>query len=82
MSNPIINVNPVEIIKKIEKVEIIEVKVIPFTRATIRVMLRDINDIYIDNRDLEMTSEEYLEWLNDDTYLINLILQKLNMIKI
>ena len=79
MSNPIIDVNPVEVLKVIEKIEIIEVKIVPFKSAIIKVMLRDINGIYIDNRELEMNTEEYLSWFNDDTYLINLILRKLNM---
>lgn len=81
MSQSVINVEPLDIIRKIEKVELAEIKVIPFTSAIIKVMLRDINDVYIDNRNLEMTTPDYLAWLNDDTYLVNWVLTQLNLTK-
>lgn len=81
MSKFIINVQAVDIIKRIEKVELTEIILTPFTGAFIKVMLRDINDVYIDNRNLEMNTEDYLKWHNDDTYIINWVLEKLNLSK-
>lgn len=81
MSNYIINVQPVNIVKTIEKIELTEIIVTPFTGAFIKVMLRDINNVYIDNRNLEMNTEDYLKWQNDDNYIINWTLEKLNLIQ-
>jgi hypothetical protein len=53
--------------------------IIPFTSATVSVSTFDQNKQYIYNRILTMTKEEYLNWNNNDIYLLNWICSKLGL---
>jgi len=45
--------------------------------ATFRVSLYDANDKYISNKYVIIEGQDYLDWGNDDQYVINFVAQKL-----
>ena len=73
------NVYPnITITKKIVRGVLRVSEYIPFIKATIMVVLFDENDKVIDNRCYVLDGEDFLNWGNDDKYLVNWIKNKLN----
>ena len=48
-----------------------------FTNASFLVLLLDENGLELGRQSVDLTTEEYLEWNNNDDYVINLIATKL-----
>jgi hypothetical protein len=48
-----------------------------FVDASFLVVLYDVNNIEVGRKIINLTNEEYLEWKNDDNYIINLITTRL-----
>jgi hypothetical protein len=65
------------ITKRICKAKIAVMRYIPFTSASINVLLYDENDIVIDTRGFVLDLPEFLDWGNDDKFLVNWVKQKL-----
>ena len=73
------NVYPnITITKKVVRGVLRVSEYIPFTKATILVMLFDENDKLIDNRVYVIEGEDFLNWGTDDKYLVNWVKNKLN----
>jgi hypothetical protein len=73
------NVYPnITITKKVVKGILRVSEYIPFVKANVAVMLFDENDKIIDNRFYIIDGDDFLNWGNDDKYLVNLIKNKLN----
>jgi hypothetical protein len=75
MSN---NIVPTEVVTKnvLTRFEINDVRLELFKKATLVVNLYS-DDKYVKTEVIELSNEEYLNWLNDDTYILNLVCQKL-----
>jgi hypothetical protein len=66
------------------KLEIQEVVVIPFQSAKITVALSAVdeqNTNQVTYKTIEMAQSEYMQWLNDDSYLVSFVLSKLEFSK-
>jgi hypothetical protein len=48
--------------------------------ATFRVSMFDVNDKYIDATNVTLEGQAYLDWGNDDTYVINYVATTLGFI--
>ena len=73
------NVYPnITITKKIVRGVLRVSEYIPFIKANIMVVLFDENDKVIDNRCYVLDGEDFLNWGNDDKYLVNWVKTKLN----
>lgn len=48
--------------------------------ATFRVSMFDVNDKYIDATNVTLEGQAYLDWGNDDTYVINYVASALGFI--
>ena len=73
------NVYPnITITKKVVRAVLRVSEYIPFIKATIMVVLFEENDKVIDNRCYVLDGEDFLNWGNDDKYLVNWIKNKLN----
>lgn len=57
------------------KIQVIDVKL--FESVTILVNLLDSNGQLLDNRCFTISGDEYSNWGNDDSYIINLVKSKL-----
>ena len=82
----IIQIEDKELIKKTMCSSIkIDIMSIDFFGKTALFKVWFINDIFSDEdtviRYIQIIGDEYDEWGNDDQYIINLILNKLNLIK-
>lgn len=75
-----IDIVPKEVSKYIHKIQIVDVKVNPFENCIIFIYMVDENGVFIKSLTLTMTNEEYNLW-NDDDYLIDWILQKVDAVK-
>ena len=53
-----------------------------FQSVTVMVILYDENDCLIDNKILNISGDDYLDWSNDDNWLIDHVLLKLNLTKL
>ena len=62
--------------KKIAKLNIINISVVPFTSCHADIHFIDEDDKFVRRVTYCMTTQEYLDWMNDDTYLIEWILNK------
>lgn len=76
------NVYPnITVTRKIVRAVLRVMEYIPFTKATIYVVLFDENDKVIDNRNYILdTTNGFNEWSSDDKYLVNWVKQKLTEI--
>jgi hypothetical protein len=73
------NIYPnITITKKIVRGVLRVSEYIPFIKANIMVVLFDENDKVIDNRCYVLDGEDFLNWGNDDKYLVNWVKTKLN----
>lgn len=76
-----INIQPPLVSKPVvtAAVQYVNVKFVPSEWATIRVIFLDEDGKIVIAHDVTMTLEESQLWLGDDTYVLNLALQKLGI---
>lgn len=73
------NVYPnINITKKVVRAVIRISEYIPFTKANIIVILFDETDKVIDNRVYVLDGDDFLNWGNDDKYVVNWIKNKIS----
>lgn len=53
--------------------------VVPFTSCSVSVDTFDVDKNFIYNRILTMTTQQYLEWQNNDDYLLNFVCSSLGL---
>lgn len=68
-------------VKIINRVEIRFFNIDLFKSVTVVATLCDDKDYIIDNKHITIDGEEYANWSNDDSYLIDLVLVKLGLTK-
>ena len=71
-------VYPVRIISRIE-IQIFNIEL--FKSVTVVVILCDDKDYVIDNKHIVIDGDDYANWSNNDSYLIDLVLTKLGLTK-
>jgi hypothetical protein len=52
-----------------------------FKGATIMVSFFDVDNYPIDTKTVELEGESYLQWANDDNWLVNYILERFSLTK-
>jgi len=62
---------------KVNQFKIVDVKIKLFESAKIIVFLYDMNDSYYDARYYELTTDVYLQWSSDDSFLTKYVKMKL-----
>jgi hypothetical protein len=62
---------------KINQFQIDNIKIKLFESASFTVLLYDVNEILCDSRYFELSKDEYLQWGQDDGYLIKYVKTKL-----
>ena len=80
MNNIKVSVNDYTFVQTsvINNIQINILKIELFVGITLSVNLLSNNRI-IDSKIMNITGDEYNNWANDDTYIINLVLSKLNL---
>ena len=82
MNNIKVNVNDYTFVKTsvINNIQINILKIELFKSITLSVNLLS-NTKIIDSQIMTISGDEYTNWTNDDNYIINLVLTKLNLTK-
>jgi hypothetical protein len=82
MNNINVNVNDYNFVQTsvINNIQINILKIELFKSMTLSVNLLSNNKI-IDSKLMNISGDEYSNWSNDDNYIINLVLTKLNLTK-
>ena len=82
MDNITVNINDYDIIKTdtINNIKISTARIELFKSITLIVGLYRDNTL-VDNRMVEIAGTDYMEWGNDDNYIIDFVLTKLNLTK-
>ena len=82
MNNIKVNINDYTFVKTsiINNIQINILKVELFKGITLSINLLSNNKL-IDSKIMTITGDEYNNWGNDDNYIINLVLDKLNLTK-
>jgi hypothetical protein len=62
---------------KLNQYKIVDVKIKLFENASFTVLLYDTDSNLCESRFYTLTNEEYLEWFNDDTWLVRWVKNKL-----
>ncbi len=65
----------------IHSISIQVVNLVLFKGATIMVSLYDVDNYPIDTKIVELQGESYLQWSNDDNWLVNYILEQFSLTK-
>ena len=80
MNNIKVNINDYTLVQKsiINNIQINILKIELFKSMTLSVNLLSNNKL-IDSKLMTITGDEYTNWGNDDNYIINLIMTKLNL---
>ena len=80
MNNIKVNINDYTFVQTsiINNIHINILKIELFKGITLSVNLLSNNKL-IDSRIMSISGDEYTNWGNDDTYIINLVLSKLNL---
>jgi hypothetical protein len=83
MINEVINIEDKQIVKtsNIKSIEVKIYKILLFTSVSVIVYMKDISNRLIDVRNLTLEGQDYINWGNDDNYIINYVLEKLDMKK-
>ena len=83
MINEVINIEDKQIVKtsNIKSIEVKIYKILLFTSVSVIVYMKDISNRLIDVRNLTLEGQDYINWGNDDNYIINYVLEKLDMRK-
>jgi hypothetical protein len=68
---------PLKKTTEINRFKIVDVKINLFESASFNVLLFDINGNLADNQAYTLTTEEYIQWYNDDLWLIKWVKTKL-----
>lgn len=75
-----IDVQPTDVVRSCVKLRMsINNFQLKATNCTVNVQKYDASNILIDIVNVFINDEEYAQWLNDDEYIINLVLTKLGM---
>lgn len=77
-------VEPTEYVSDVKIIHSIRMNIfniILFKSVTVVATLCDDKDYVIDNKHIVIEGEEYANWSNDDSYLIDLVLAKLQLTK-
>ena len=61
------------------KIKIVSIDL--FKSITLCVTLLDTNNKNVENKIIKLTGDEYSNWGNDDNYIINIVLNKLQLTK-
>lgn len=78
----VINVQPTDVVKKCVKVQMIILNFqLNATNCIVSVRKLDPSNIVIDIVDVFINDEEYSQWSYNDDYIINLVLDKLGLIR-
>lgn len=78
----VINVQPTDVVKKCVKVQMIILNFqLNATNCIVSVRKLDQSNIVIDIVDVFINDEEYSQWSYNDDYIINLVLDKLGLIR-
>jgi hypothetical protein len=78
----IIPVSPVEMTRTCRKVRMtINNFQLNATDCTVSVIKYDENEQFLENVGVYISPEEYSEWGRDDTYIINLVLEKIGLVR-
>ena len=65
----------------ITSVQIRVMNLVLFTSVSINAMLMDNNNKFIDAKQYTLTGDDYTNWSNDDTYIVNYVLAQLGLTK-
>ena len=79
-----VNVIRKEIIKLIEHVEKVEISLISLilgSHAVFNVLFMNAENKPFKHHKVTIESENYLNWMNDDTYVVDFILNHLELVK-
>ncbi len=79
-----IQVNPSPFVKPtvdIGNVLINVTEVVLFNSVSLRVILYDTNNDYIDTKTIVIKDADYLNWGNDDNYIVDYVLNELSLSK-
>lgn len=68
-------------VRIIHSCEIQIINLILFQSVSVMVTLYDENSVPIENKMITISGEDYLNWSNDDNWLVDYTLNKLNLIK-
>lgn len=82
--NIITNVEPSVFVpptRVIHSISIQVVNLVLFKGATIMVSFFDVDNYPIDTKIVELQGESYLQWANDDNWLVNYILEQFSLTK-
>lgn len=85
MNNIKANVEPCSYVfpaRTIHHIELQVMNLVLFKSVTLLVSLFDENYYIIDNKTFTIADEEYTNWSNDDNYLLDLVLTKLQLNKL
>lgn len=77
----IVNVIPKQISYNITKLKICFCSLTLFQGAVFKLQLYDSDCCFYSEDILSLTQEQYLQWLNDDSFIKNLALQKLGLVE-
>lgn len=80
----IIKVSPKEVIKTytVDKIDVSISNLVLDESVTINILLIDSTDQLIESINITLDGEEYHQWSTDDSYIIDKILQLLNLEKV
>ena len=83
MINEVINIEDKQIVKtsNIKSIEVKIYKILLFTSVSVIVYMKDICNRLVDVKNLTLEGQDYINWGNDDNYIINYVLEKLDMKK-
>jgi hypothetical protein len=65
----------------ITSVQIRVMNLVLFTSVSINAMLMGNNNKFIDVKQYTLTGDDYTNWSNDDTYIVNYVLAQLGLTK-
>ena len=82
MNNIDVQVNPSPYVKptvNISNLRINVMNVVLFNSVSVQAVLLDANNNYIDTKIIVIKDADYLNWGNDDNYIVNYVLNELNL---
>ena len=64
-------------IKIVTQMEIIVLEIVLFTSVKLRVILYDCDKSIVNHKIIELKNEDYSNWKNDDSYIIDYVKSKI-----
>jgi hypothetical protein len=82
MNNIDVQVNPSPYVKptvNIGNLRISVMNIVLFNSVSVQAVLFDADNNYIDTKIIVIKDADYLNWGNDDSYIVNYVLNELNL---